>query len=205
MIILLLGGIGSGKTISAVKEIITNKDHFAVTNFELNLPKEKYYRLKLSDILNEKETLDKKKKYLTINWDFWESVRKKHKHFSIYLDEVHNIIHSRTSMSKRNVLMSKWISQIRKILSDNRYNHIYLISQTIRKIDVDFRELAQIIIRCRKIKKNKKVYIVRDYFNGIDAFYSNHRAARTVFISNKFFKYYNTNEMVKFKDADIYV
>jgi len=218
MIILLLGGIGSGKSVSAIKEIIDHKEHYAITNFNVSLPKDKFHRLKFSDILKEKEGEENNngrrcqssasptnKKFQAINWEFWDGIRKKHNNFSVYLDEVHNIIHARSSMSKRNILMSKWISQIRKILSDNPVNHIYLISQTIRKIDVDFRELAQVIIDCSKITHKGNIYIIRKYYSGIDAYMNNRTSAKSYFLANPYFKHYNTNEMVTFGDADIYV
>jgi len=129
MIIILLGGIGSGKSLSAVKEII-DTNQYALTNFNL-MGIKNFHRIKFADIIK------KEKKGLKVNWEFWEDVRRKHKNYSIYLDEIHNIIHSRRAMSKTNILMSKWVSQIRKILSDSPNNHLYLISQTMRKIDVD--------------------------------------------------------------------
>lgn len=204
MIILLLGGIGSGKSLTIVKEILKN-DSYAITNFNLNLPKNKYYRLKLSDFI----TIEKDEKGRTtkqnVNWGFWDDIRKKHKNFSIYLDEVHNLIHARSSMSKRNILMSKWISQVRKILSDDPKNHIYLISQTIRKIDVDFRELAQLIIVCQKLQLKSKVWIKLAFYDGLENYmYGNHLTKR-IYLGNPYFKYYNTHEMVTFADADEFI
>jgi hypothetical protein len=49
MIIIILGGIGSGKTLTAVKEIVDNKQ-YALTNFKLKNVKN-YHRLKIADIL----------------------------------------------------------------------------------------------------------------------------------------------------------
>jgi len=211
MIILLLGGIGSGKSLSVIKEIMRNKESFAISNFKLNLTASKFYRLKLSDIIKEvektqeKESNKKPEKILSVNWKFWDEMRKKHKYFSIYLDEVHNLIHSRASMSKRNILMSKWISQIRKILADKPNNHIYMISQTLRKVDVDFRELAQVIIECSKIQIGEKVFILQKYYDGIDNYLTRNFTYKTCFLGNRFFKFYNTEEMVTFSDAEDYV
>lgn len=197
MIIIYIGGIGSGKTLSAVREIAISKNK-AYTNFKLN-NNIGYHRLKLSDIA----IYDEKIKNFNINWDFWEKARKEN--FSIYLDEVHNIISSRRSMSKMNICLSKWVSQIRKILSDSPHNHLYLISQSMRKIDIDFRELAQIIVLCRKYTVKGKTYIVQTYYNGIDNYENNKKSLMVRFCANSFFKYYNTNELVSFGDSEVYV
>lgn len=199
MIIILLGGIGSGKSLSVVKEIV-DKKQYALTNFNLkNISN--FHRIKVSDILVRIEN-DKGKVDFKVNWDFWEKIRKKNKNYSIYLDEIHNIIHARRSMSKVNILMSKWVSQIRKILSDTPNNHLYLISQTLRKIDVDFRDLAQIFIWCRKFEINGNVYIKQYWYNGIESYLMNKRSAVKVFKGNGYFKYYKTGEMITFSDAE---
>jgi len=197
MIIILLGGIGSGKSLSAVKEII-DTNQYALTNFNL-MGIKNFHRIKFADIIK------KEKKGLKVNWEFWEDVRRKHKNYSIYLDEIHNIIHSRRAMSKTNILMSKWVSQIRKILSDSPNNHLYLISQTMRKIDVDFRDLAQIIIWCKKIIRRNRVFIKQYWFNGFDSFVMERKYLTRGFLGNRYFKYYKTGEMVTFTDAEEYL
>ncbi len=194
MIIIILGGIGSGKTLSAVKEIVDNKQ-FALTNFKLKNV-ENYHRLKISDILVKDE-----KKY-RVNWDFWEDIRKKHKNYSIFLDEIHNIIHSRRSMTSVNIQMSKWVSQIRKILADHPTNHLYLISQTARKIDVDFRDLAQIVILCRKYEFGSIVLIKQMWFEGMQNYEFGRKKLMTRFWGNKYYRYFKTGELVTFSDAD---
>lgn len=198
MIITILGGIGSGKTLSVVKEI-KDKNQFPLVNFRLD--NIKYHRLKFLDILLQ----DEKNKYCGVNWDFWDIIRKKHRNYSIYLDEIHNIVSSRQSMSRRNVLMSKWLSQIRKILSDSKTNHLYIISQTSRKIDVDFRELAQWFVLCKKYNINGKIWIKQYYYKGYDNFMIGHSHFRKVFLGNPYFKYYDTKEMVRFSDGEDYL
>ena len=201
MIICLVGGIGSGKTLSVVKEIVTS-NNYPITNFRLK--NVNYHRLKYSDLITE--VTDDKKKTLKVNWLFWENLRKKHKFFSIYLDEAHNLIGSRASMSKRNQLLSNWISQIRKILSDNPFNHIYIITQNPRRIDINFRELTQVVIECRKAIINKKVIIFQRYYNGFDDYYMRFKAEeKTWFFGNKYFKYYDTTDMVRFSDVEDFV
>ena len=199
MIILILGGVGQGKTLSAIKEII-DSNQYVLTNFKL-LNMKNYHRIKVSDIINKAE----KTKDYSVNWKFWDSIRKEHKSYSIVLDEISNIIHSRRATSKINVLMSKWVSQIRKILSDHPDNHLYLISQTLRKIDVDFRELAQMVISCQKKEVGKKVYIRQKYYDGIGDYEFNFQRAVKIFLANQYFKYYKTTELVTFSDAEEFV
>lgn len=194
MIIIILGGIGSGKTLSAVKDIVDNKQ-YALTNFKLKNIRN-YHRLKISDILVKEE-----KKY-RVNWEFWENVRSSHKNYSIFLDEIHNIIHSRRSMSSVNIQMSKWVSQIRKILADHPTNHLYIISQTVRKIDVDFRDLAQIVILCRKYQLGYRTIIRQTWFNGMRDYEIGRKKLMTKFYGNKYFKYFKTGELVTFSDAE---
>ncbi len=207
MIICYIGGIGSGKTLSIVKEIVDRKN-YPITNFDLK--KIKFHRLSFDDLITTDEILEegqKKPKIIKkVNWAFWEGIRKKHKYFSVYLDEAHNIINARASMSKSNILLSKWVSQIRKVLSDDPVNHLYIITQKPRKIDINFRDLTQIVINCSCIEfKKGKIYIVQDFYDGFDAYYEGRKKARTWFKANPYFKYYDTKEMVTFSDADIYI
>lgn len=200
MIICIIGGIGSGKTVTAVKEIIKH-DNFSYTNFPMKNFKN-YHRIKLDDVIIRGE----KKKDWRVNWDFWQKARKKHKNISIYLDEIHNVIHARRSMSSLNLLMSKWVSQIRKLTSDSETNHLYIISQTLRKIDVDFRDLAQVFIVCRKAQFNKRVLIVNRYYESIEAIEERLRPKLvTRFWADKFFRYYDTLDFVTFGDVEEYI
>ena len=202
MIICYLGGIGSGKSLSCVREIIRN-NQYVFTNFKLKNMKGKYHRLKESDIISEVETDSKKAKdNYKVNWEFWEAARKKHKSFSIFLDEIHNVIHSRASMSIRNQLMSKWVSQIRKITSDSEHNNLYIISQKIRKIDVDFRELAHIYIECNKIQKGDKVYIINTYYEGLENYEIKNKCARKYFLANPYFKNFDSTEIIEFGETE---
>ncbi len=207
MIFLYLGGIGSGKTLSAIKYIVDNHQ-FCYTNFAMK-NYEDYHRIKFEDIIKtEVEEVEGKRKprvIKNVNWDFWEKARKKHNSFSIVLDEVHNIMHSRTSMTKTNILMSKWISQIRKILSDHPENHLILISQKIRKIDVDARELAQAIIQCKKIELDEGTFIIQDIFGDIDHYMFGRRMGRKIYRGEQYFKYYDMLDLVTFEDAEQFI
>jgi len=197
MIICYLGGIGSGKSVSVVKEIIEKKK-FVFVNFELKNVKN-YHRIKVKDILIERE-----KNAYDINWSFWNEMALKYKGYSIVLDEVHNLIHSRRSMTSMNILMSKWVSQIRKILCDSEENHLYLISQTLRKIDVDFRDLIHLFCVCKVVKIEDKVWIKQYWYNGIDDYLNGICKIKTIFLANPYFEYYDTKKLV-FGEDKIYI
>lgn len=206
MIICYLGGIGSGKTLSVVKNMIDN-DAFCFTNMRLK-KFNKYHRIKKEDIIqsyHDEEKKGKDKKSYKVNWGFWDHARKKYGRYSIYLDEIHNIAHSRRSMSRENVLISKWISQVRKILSDSTINHLYVISQTERKIDIDIRELTHVVILCTKKIIRGKVWIKQYLYDSFASYQMSIPFMRKVFLGNPYFKYYDTNEMVQFGDEEEFI
>jgi len=206
MIVIILGGTGSGKTLSTVKEIIeaARYDSFPITNFELK--KTKHHRLKHKDLLN----FDDKKRPVSVNWKFWDNIQDKHKHFSIYLDEAHKIINARASMSKRNVFMSDWCSEVRKILGDNPNDHLYIISQTWRKIDVNFRELCHMVIKCSKLVIGEHIEVIQRYYEG-ETFNPMRpdlmrfiRPTKKHFKGNDYFSFYDHKKRQRFSDGDEY-
>lgn len=201
MIYIFLGGIGSGKSLSMIRSIVDRKDNFALTNFRLKKIKN-YHRIKFSDIIIPAlEKGDKPR----VNWEFWDAIRKKHKNFSIYIDEIHNVIHARRSMSKENILMSKWVSQIRKILQDKPNNNLYIISQTMSKIDKDFRDLAHLIIKCRAIKLEKEVIIIQDVYTSYEHYEYGVKSFTSYFRGKKYFDYYDSLDMVTFGDSEEFI
>lgn len=204
MIIIYLGGIGSGKTISAVRDIYNHPDNFPYTGFALK--KMKHHRLIFDDIIISDVNKSGKKVPVDVNWNFWKTAREEHKNFSIYLDEAHNIISSRSSMSRRNKLMSNWISQIRKILYTSPKNHIHIISQTYRRLDINFRELAHVFVECKSMKmSNGAVWVKQEFFNGIDDYMMNKRTGRCAFLANPFFRFYNTYEIDDMGSGEEYI
>ena len=158
MIRALVGGIGSGKSVSAARMIARRKMP-TFTNFGSNLPN--VTRLEIGHIM--KETFvespsgrGKPARKLSINWEFWKNALEETEGFDIILDEVHNIVNSRRAMSSFNVNMGMWLSQIRKILGSSERNDIVLITQRINRIDLTFRDLLHEIISCDKMWVTKK-------------------------------------------------
>jgi len=153
MIIAIIGNVGSGKTLSAVR-MMKKRNTKKLLNFSVNM--DNSIRLEHKHIISEKTIRVKKTgepvTEKTINWQFWNDMIKNGESFDIILDEVHNIVHSRLSMTKNNTLLTMWFSQIRKILGENEKNHIFLISQRISRIDKAFRDLIDTVIYCIKLE-----------------------------------------------------
>jgi hypothetical protein len=191
MILCFLGGIGSGKTVSLIKEII-KRDDFVFTNFDI-IGYKKYHRLMFKDIFREFEDKKGKKSY-DVNWNFWKN--QKIKDFSICLDEVHNLVGSRNSQTTQNKLLSKWVAQVRKLYADSQHSNLYILSQTIRRIDVDFRDLVHIIVCHKCVKINNKVWIKQYWYDGMENYLNGRRKMSTVFLANPYFKYYDTKKIV---------
>lgn len=224
MIITMSGGVGSGKTISAVRQaIIEAEDNLVITNFKIKKLKN-YYRLKKGDILKDVSGHPRKKEFV-VNWEFWE----KHKNCDIFLDEVHNLINSRNSMSLENRKYSEWIAQIRKVwgasgdqnyldamrkMNNNtfnkyhqkiysRSNNIFFITQKPRKIDVNIKDLVHVHIQCSKKVINGKTFIFQSHFlgddnlSGVEMMEMGVKPKISFFYANPYFKRYDSYEIVK--------
>ena len=219
---IITGGIGSGKTLSIVKEIV-DRGQKCFTNFNLvNIP---YTRLKQEHLIIP-DPEDKKKH--KVNFKFWNDEKKKGG-FDIHLDEFHNLMNSRRGMSKGNVLLSNWLSQIRKVLGESECNNLYLITQKLRRIDVNSRDLCTRAIKCYKqvfndipypteIYKDGKIIVKElpltmiykyyfqdaDSLNAYEQYGINTCIGITRFVGNNYFKYYDSYALVEM-GADIYI
>ena len=208
-LIIILGDRGGGKTLAAVRRMVIRQhkcNALAYTNF----PVKKIKHVILDEHSFIKEVPQEKgKDKLEVNWDYWREVIEKHKKsgqpFDIYIDEAHNVVSSRNSMSKKSQLYSDWIAQLRKILGENAGNSCCIISQTLKKIDVNFRDLADYVIKCNKYKlknntahtlhiwKSHKLRLAIDWFldgekpSSVDGFYG-----------KPFYNYYDTYYVVDF-------
>ena len=122
MIHLIIGRQGSGKTLFIIKKAYDayNKGITIYSNVHLNFP---YIPLKYEDIINCKLH-----------------------HGMVIIDEVHLLLPSRNSMSKRNRLICDgFLSMVRK-----KNLELYGTTQTLRKVDVRFREEQDFIYICSK-------------------------------------------------------
>lgn len=226
MIKLIIGGIGSGKSLSAVKEIVS-RDCPVYCSFDVK--SKNVIRLKVEHIIKTEIIGYKKdgtpKKELKVNWDYWNEHIDEG--FDIMIDEVHNILHSRRSMTKWNTLFSMWLAQIRKILGQSEQNHLYLISQKAERIDVSARDLANEIIYVEKQtqaefidtntydSRNKrytrklinKIIIIKHFFLGtycLEKFYGylngddKSEDYSTYFVGNPYFQFYDSYALTTF-------
>lgn len=204
MLIAIVGEKGSGKSLTAVKFIV-DKKIFAFTNFKL-IGIKNFQRLKFTDIISIKKYETKRGREITeksLNWDFWNKAVKEHKNFCVFLDEIHNIIHARRFMEKNNILLSKWVSQIRKILADSDDNHLYIITQQLRKIDIDFREMLDLIITCKPKIIRGELYIKLFFYDSLENYNNNIRKNYSmIYKASKYYKYYETLELIFFGEHE---
>ena len=148
IIIITVGGIGSGKSLFSIRELLIRRRP-AFINFSVHeIPRT--VRLKWDYILQES---DDKKPKLNINWDFWK--RMQPYGFDIHWDEIHNAIPSRRGLSKRNVLLNQWLSQIRKIMGDSKLHNLYCITQRPNSIDIHFRYMAHLWLKPHFVEYSK--------------------------------------------------
>jgi len=219
MIKIICGGIGSGKTLKATKSII-DSHYITFGNYKI-LNKNNYHRLKFSDIILQED------KNLRLNWEFWKTTTKKYGGFNIVLDEIHNIMHSRRSMSKNNIILSQWVAQIRKVLGSSEKHDFICISQETDRIDSSIRDLTNEIVYCDKFISNtrlktkvqqdgktcfkelNKVWVFCYHFLGSGCLnrYNAFRigGAKTYdyvsyFLGNPYFQFYDSYEMIDFGD-----
>lgn len=200
MIMIYTGNIGTGKTLSMARLVACNPNTHFFTNFKLqNL--DNWELLKKEDFLLYEPRKNGDLEPVGVNWDFWNDALKKYAHFSIMIDEMHNFVSSRQSMSKRNVLMSRWISQARKILGESESNNFIASTQFFRKIDIDFRDIAHMIVKCRKVVFKKKVFIINYVWNDPACFEAGFpHDFKYGFSAEKYFRNYDTRETVRFGD-----
>lgn len=167
MIIISLGNPGSGKTVSIVREMaknVTNRKTYS--NIMTN--KIKNNILISPEMIVKKEIIRIKKKRsgetepvyeMKLNTDFWKNINEP---IDVILDEAHSIINARRAMSKVNVIITDWLSLIRRVIgqSDSGYGRLVLISQLSRRLDPIARDMATQVRyhRCHYMKTCKKCY-----------------------------------------------
>lgn len=79
------------------------------------------------------------------NLDFWKNLRKEGVPINIVIDEAHNIINSRRSMSTKNICIMDWLAMARRILGSvsGMYGELVFITQLPRRIDIVALEMAR--------------------------------------------------------------
>ena len=165
MIKIYVGNVGSGKSACAVREMCSMTSGRAVYS-NIITKGVKYNRIIDPSMIIEKQLVAVKKKRdgteepvfdYKLNMDFWKSINEP---VDVILDEAHAIINSRRSMSKINILLGDWLALVRRVIgqSESGYGRLILISQLLRKIDVNARDMATQVRyhRCHYLKSCRK-------------------------------------------------
>lgn len=152
MITICLGGLGSGKTASVVRDLALNPSHRTTYSNIITMKLKNVKTIDPSMIISRKIVDHKKKRsgelepvYKdTLNLEFWKKTAKKEKGINVVLDEAHSIINSRRSTSKINIIVTDWIALLRRVLGQTEagYGELILISQLPNRLDIISREMA---------------------------------------------------------------
>jgi rRNA maturation endonuclease Nob1 len=138
MIRISLGNVGSGKTANEIRELFFDRSNkITYTNIETSL---KNCKLLTPDMIVTKVNEDKKINY-EVNIDFWKKAKKP---LNICIDEAHNLIDSRNSMSKLSRAILNWQSSIRRVLGedDGNIGELIYITQILDSLDIRTRTLC---------------------------------------------------------------
>lgn len=170
MIIGIIGRMGTGKTLSAVRYAYNyyKQGYTVYSNIKLNFPHNYVGLQDLIDMTNNQLVLEK-----TV----------------MLIDEIGFYIDSRNSQSKRNRLISLWIVMTRKL----KTNLIYT-SQYLHQVDKRLRSNTDVIIKCNsKDYKGEKytmnlIMTMREF--GVSM-------KRDVYRSRDYYGLYNTYELIK--------
>jgi len=172
MIIIFVGSMGSGKTLSLVREAYNYylQGFTILSNMKLEFP---YTVISSKDIQNFAK--EKKNLYNTV----------------ILIDELHIFMDSRRSISKKNLVGTYFITQTRKqkvkLLGTTQHRH---------QLDRRVRDNVSIYVDCSKIElpindsDGNKQLLITNNISTRDKF------EQVRFIGNPYFKYYDTEEII---------
>lgn len=148
MIRIMLGNPGSGKTVCMVRELFFNSSRRMTFSNIITQDIDNNITIN-QDMLIKKNILKTKKSGevvydLKLNVDFWKKAVEKHQAINICIDEAHTVLNPRKSMSKKNVLMTDFLSLVRRILgsNDGGYGELIFITQLDNRIDTIAREMC---------------------------------------------------------------
>ena len=148
MIRISLGNVGSGKTLTEVREMFINKSNRKYySNIKTKLKHQ--FDIKPSMIINKEIIKEKKLRSgeteavykFSLNTQFWKNIKEP---INVVLDEAHAIINARRSMSTKNIIVNDWLSLLRRVLgqSESGYGELVLITQLFNRIDNIARDMA---------------------------------------------------------------
>lgn len=177
MIIGIIGGIGSGKTLTMTYHLY--KDHLKKRKIYANYGLKFEYQQLTGAFFRD---------YAKSGFDLMNS--------SIGLDELHVFLDSRNAMSNKNKMMSRFITQSRKRGVDMYYTTQDLNHESFARsgqVDLRLRKLTDMLIHCKYRKYNGKHLVVNDImFNG--------KRIKKVIDCTKIIDKYDTYQIIDFDD-----
>ena len=171
MIIGFIGKMGSGKTLSLVREIYKYflKGYTVYSNFGLSF---------------EHTPIDFSTLYK------WVEEQKQLDNVVIALDEVHIMLDSRSGMSKKSKTMTFWLNQTRKMGVK-----LFYTTQYMHQVDKRLRSGTDVFVFCEGVLINKNS---KEYFICCNEITDGDASKKDLFVGNDFYKFYDTNEVIKF-------
>lgn len=175
MIAGFIGKMGSGKTLSMVRETLKyyKQGYKIYSNFHLKIP---YEPLDFSTLFKMAENQEDLKNVV------------------ILLDEVHILLDARSGMRKENKVVTFWLNQTRKMGVK-----LYYTTQHEDQIDKRLRFGTDFFVFCEGIKYLKDNG--KEYFIAVNRITDGDNYREEVYIGNPFFRYYDTNEVVSFLET----
>lgn len=178
MIIMFIGGMGSGKTLTMTAEAIkyTLKGFKIYSNYKLEcIPYIPLTKKVFDELIKDKTSLQ-------------EAV--------LLIDEIHIWLDSRSSMKKKNKAISYFLLQTRK-----RNVRLLCTTQHPDQVDKRLRNNIDILVFCRNVTNKVSTLVNEKKRTVIEAQYcwmhDRHSAPKKILIeANKFYKYYNTTEII---------
>jgi len=172
MISIFVGGMGSGKTLSMIRQAYEYhlQGYKVLSNMRLNFPHKLITSADIQNFAKEKKAL-----YDTV----------------ILIDEIHIFLDSRRSASKKNLIGSYFITQTRK-------QKVKLIGTTQHRHQIDrrVRDNCDLFIDCEKMDlpvktvKGDHVLLITNHIN------SRTQYSKIRFVGNKYFSLYDTEEII---------
>lgn len=190
MIVGIIGGIGSGKTLTMTKLLFDDykKGYDIFTNFGIKF--EQFDKeLEKHGVVNKLDN------------EFFENYAKSKFNIinsTVAIDEAHVFIDSRRAASPRNKVFSKFITQSRKRSVDLYYttqDKSTFHFETSGQVDLRLRKLTDYIVFCSLYSINGKVFVVNEWYDNALLY-----IGRKVFHGNPYFSKYDTNEIIDISD-----
>lgn len=180
------GGIGSGKTVSLVRDLYPLRKTQILTNMTLNKKIFKNAKmLTLDDIKNYK------------NWEY--------KNITVVFDEIHTLMDSRKSGTNFNTMFSYWFLQSRK-----KGVEIRGTTQFLNQLELRVRNIIDYLIECNCYKRKNAISkyvddkgIPTDFFIHQKLFNRDKQkyTRQEIFYANQYFYLYDTYEVIDFSNT----